>query len=85
MREGNFARCLQPSLRTAFADVEVMTLNQFINVAVAEKLAACDSWALAMSRVSTIGYLSRHREKAPGQAKKLQSRLTTSTTAQCDG
>jgi len=43
MRQGNFALRLQPSLldeASKLAEMEGVALNQFINVAVAEKLSA---------------------------------------------
>jgi uncharacterized protein (DUF1778 family) len=46
MTKANYSLRLQPSLKTAaekFALIEGTSLNQFINVAVAEKLSALDT------------------------------------------
>ena len=46
MTKANYSLRLQPSLKTAaekFAQTEGTSLNQFINVAVAEKLSALDT------------------------------------------
>ena len=55
MRKSNFALRLQPSLLEELRDVaeaEDTTLNQFINVAVAEKLAALRTEAYFRERVA---------------------------------
>jgi hypothetical protein len=53
MTKANYSLRLQPSLKTAaekFAAVEGTSLNQFINVAVAEKLAVMIFWHFWMGR-----------------------------------
>ena len=55
MRKSNFALRLQPSLLEELrgvAEAEDTTLNQFINVAVAEKLAALRTEAYFRERVA---------------------------------
>ncbi|MBV8360043.1 MAG: hypothetical protein JO189_19215 [Deltaproteobacteria bacterium] len=58
MRKSNFALRLQPSLMEELRDVaaaEDTTLNQFINVAVAEKLAALRTEAYFRERAARAG------------------------------
>jgi hypothetical protein len=53
MTKANYSLRLQPSLKTAaekFAAVEGTSLNQFINVAVAEKLSALDTESFFKNR-----------------------------------
>ena len=67
MRKSNFALRLQPSLLEelrSVAEVEDTTLNQFINVAVAEKLAALRTEAYFRERVA--------RADIPGALKVLE-------------
>jgi hypothetical protein len=78
MRKSNFALRLQPSLfdeLRGVAAAEDVTLNQFINVAVAEKLAA----------LRTEAYFRDRAEKAdiPG-ALKLLDRLGVGARARTD-
>jgi hypothetical protein len=66
MRKSNFALRLQPSLLEELrgvADAEDTTLNQFINVAVAEKLAALRTEAYFRDRAA--------RADIPGALKIL--------------
>jgi HicB family len=66
MRKGNFALRLQPSLLEELrgvAQAEDTTLNQFINVAVAEKLAALRTEAYFRERAA--------RADIPGALKVL--------------
>ena len=67
MRKSNFALRLQPSLLEELrgvAQVEDTTLNQFINVAVAEKLAALRTEAYFRERAA--------RADIPGALKTLE-------------
>ncbi len=55
MTKANYSLRLQPSLKTAaekFALTEGTSLNQFINVAVAEKLSALDTESYFRNRAS---------------------------------
>jgi hypothetical protein len=67
MRKSNFALRLQPSLLEELrgvAEAEDTTLNQFINVAVAEKLAALRTEAYFRERAA--------RSDIPGALKVLE-------------
>jgi hypothetical protein len=67
MRKSNFALRLQPSLLAELrgvAEAENTTLNQFINVAVAEKLAALRTEAYFRERAA--------RADIPGALKVLE-------------
>jgi hypothetical protein len=78
MRKSNFALRLQPSLLEELrgvAEAEDTTLNQFINVAVAEKLAALRTEAYFRERAA--------RADIPG-ALKLLDRLGVGTAPRTD-
>jgi hypothetical protein len=78
MRKSNFALRLQPSLLEELrgvAEAEDTTLNQFINVAVAEKLAAMRTEAYFRERAA--------RADIPGTLKLLD-RLGVGTTPRPD-
>jgi hypothetical protein len=56
MTQANYSLRLQPSLKAAaekFAATEGTSLNQFINVAVAEKLSALDTESFFKQRATT--------------------------------
>jgi hypothetical protein len=74
MSKANYSLRLQPSLKAAaerFALVEGTSLNQFINVAVAEKLSALETEgffkarAKAAKREDFIGFLDGAGDEAP--------------------
>jgi uncharacterized protein (DUF1778 family) len=74
MTKANYALRLQPSLKSAaekFALTEGTSLNQFINVAVAEKLAALDTEgffrnrAQNASRDAFLAFLDGAQDEAP--------------------
>lgn len=78
MRKSNFALRLQPSLLQELrgvAEAEDTTLNQFINVAVAEKLAALRTEAYFRERAA--------RADIPG-ALKILDRLGVGTAPRPD-
>jgi uncharacterized protein (DUF1778 family) len=74
MTKANYALRLQPSLKSAaekFALTEGTSLNQFINVAVAEKLAALDTEGFFRNRTQNasrdafLAFLDGAQDEAP--------------------
>ena len=80
MTKANYSLRLQPSLKTAaekFALTEGTSLNQFINVAVAEKLSALDTEnffkarAKNASRDDFLAFLDGAGDEAPVDGDRL--------------
>jgi hypothetical protein len=80
MSKANYSLRLQPSLKAAaerFALVEGTSLNQFINVAVAEKLSALETEAFfkerakAANRGDFIGFLDGAGDEQPIDGDQL--------------
>ena len=76
MTKANYSLRLQPSLKMAaekFALTEGTSLNQFINVAVAEKLSALDTEsyfkarAKNASRADFLAFLDGAQNEPPGE------------------
>jgi uncharacterized protein (DUF1778 family) len=74
MTKANYSLRLQTSLKTAaekFAAVEGTSLNQFINVAVAEKLSALDTQSFFKTRAKNasrddfLAFLDEAGDEAP--------------------
>lgn len=74
MTKANYSLRLQPSLKTAaekFALTEGTSLNQFINVAVAEKLSALDTESFFKARAKNasrddfLAFLDGAGDEAP--------------------
>ena len=81
MSKANYSLRLQPSLKTAAeraAAAERTSLNQFINVAVAEKLAALETESYFRSRSATgrreafLAFLDGAGDEPPEQGNKLR-------------
>jgi uncharacterized protein (DUF1778 family) len=80
MTKANYSLRLQPSLKTAaekFAQTEGTSLNQFINVAVAEKLSALDTEtyfkdrATAASRADFLAFLDGAQKEQPRDGDQI--------------
>jgi uncharacterized protein (DUF1778 family) len=80
MTKANYSLRLQPSLKTAaekFALTEGTSLNQFINVAVAEKLSALDTErffkdrAKRGSRSDFLAFLDGAQDEAPVEGDRV--------------
>mgnify|MGYP001050952989 CR=1 FL=1 len=80
MSKANYALRLQPSLKTAaerLASAEGTSLNQFINVAVAEKLSALETEAYFRTRAARgdreafMKFLDGAGDEAPGEGDQL--------------
>ena len=81
MSKANFSLRLQPSLKTAAeraAADERTSLNQFINVAVAEKLAALETESYFRSRAAKgrrdafLAFLDQAGDEPPTEGDKLR-------------
>jgi hypothetical protein len=81
MSKANYSFRLQPSLKAAaerFALLDGTSLNQFINVAVAEKLSALETEAFFRERAKTatrdnfVGVLDGAGEEPPIDGDRLQ-------------
>jgi uncharacterized protein (DUF1778 family) len=82
MSKANYALRLQPSLKNAaerVASAEGTSLNQFINVAVAEKLSALETEeffrirAAKADRKAFMSFLDRAGDDTPFEGDKLQA------------
>ncbi len=80
MSKANYSLRLQPSLKAAaeiIADAEGTSLNQFINVAVAEKLSALQTHdyfrdrAAKSDRRDFLAFLDRAGDEPPGEGDVL--------------
>jgi uncharacterized protein (DUF1778 family) len=80
MTKANYSLRLQPSLKTAaekFALIEGTSLNQFINVAVAEKLSALDTErffkdrAKGASRADFLAFLDGAGDGTPVEGDRV--------------
>jgi len=80
MSKANYALRLQPSLKAAaerFALVEGTSLNQFINIAVAEKLSALETEAYFINRAKMasredfLGFLDGAGDEPPIDGDRL--------------
>ena len=81
MSKANYSLRLQPSLKAAAeraAAADRTSLNQFINVAVAEKLAALETGSYFRSRSATgrreafLAFLDQAGDEPPADGDKLQ-------------
>jgi len=82
MNKANYALRLQPSLKSAaerMASAEGTSLNQFINIAVAEKLSALETEAFfkvraaAGSRDAFLSFLDDAGEEHPRDGDSLET------------
>jgi uncharacterized protein (DUF1778 family) len=80
MTKANYALRLQPSLKAAaerMAMAEGASLNQFINVAVAEKLSALETEEFFRARAAKgkreafLGFLDKAGHEPPGEGDAL--------------
>jgi uncharacterized protein (DUF1778 family) len=80
MTKANYSLRLQPSLKTAaekFALTEGTSLNQFINVAVAEKLSALDTESFFKDRAKNasrddfLAFLDRAQNEVPVEGDRI--------------
>jgi hypothetical protein len=83
MSKSNYALRLQPSLKAAaerMATREGASLNQFINVAVAEKLSALETEEFFRARAASgdreafLGFLEGAGDEPPGEGDQLPTR-----------
>jgi len=83
MTKANYSLRLQPSLKVAaerIAQAEGASLNQFINVAVAEKLSALETEeffrarAARSNRKAFLSFLDGAGDEAPGEGDMLENR-----------
>lgn len=83
MSKANYALRLQPSLKNAaerLASAEGTSLNQFINVAVAEKLSALETEAFFRGRAAKgdrgafMSFLDGAGDEPPDEGDRLEER-----------
>ncbi len=85
MTKANYSLRLQPSLKAAaerLAEADGTSLNQFINVAVAEKLSALETEAFFKARAAKadeaafFAFLDGAGDEAPAEDDRLESKPT---------